>query len=611
MKEHEDCDMVTVEKSSVIVEKVVTGERDEGEDMMVDVVGADAVDLDRKADSVRLVEKRMNETESRDLNMDTKEEVAGSGEKEDVCHVSAGTSVLASEKVEVVEKVEVSVKEERLETSIEVRDSEKGLILEQNVESVEVVKECLQKEIETSDLNTDTEEAAVVTGEDVRRDSVGSGGLAFKKVEVTVVEESLNTSLEVRKDVLLQGNDDATGCGSLVRDSKESSIGGGDNVVIDGKDLTERGSTKEERVESVEEVAEGDRVLDRKSKKEAEVSDSSKIAESLEVDTKVVEDEAEKSVSDNNQISSTELVNVEANEVAGKSKEESPHPTMEVTTDGPQGNESVDPRFVGGENDSIDKEEESDRGLPNEIKEQPMECDQQVAGGNRVVGEKSQKNPKQWIPQRSQSVRRNKSRGGLALTTKDEAQDGVSVDPSSVSADNRSSTIEVVNSATSEGEVIPQADQAEVITNDAQILENGTAVGNPELGIQFGREDAVIDIEKTENGSVAEDEEIVEQHSECVQEAVHEDGAMDEKTEKVDEVLDSSKIPESLTRANLVQEEVLTSRIEAQNSDSVGQKIVSLAENSDHRAEVDPTEITTTANKVIKTKPKTEILRCT
>ncbi|KVI01277.1 hypothetical protein Ccrd_020481 [Cynara cardunculus var. scolymus] len=768
MKEHEDCDMNRIEKASVIVdstvlEEIVTeegktegvlGGRDEGEDMMVDVVGADAVDLDGKADSVRLVEECMQkETESHDLNMDVKEEVAGSGE-EDVCHDSIGSSVSTVEKVEVrdcemgfesrgesqigggdiagidgkeltergliveqcvesvedclqketeirdlnmdtkqvagsgeedvchdsvgsgvlaFEKVEVTVNEEGLKTSIEVRECEmgfeskgepqfgggditgkeqmeRGSTVEQHVESVE---ECMQKETETHDLNVDMEEAAA-SGEDVCRDSAGSGVAAFEKVEVTVIEEGLNTSLEVSKDVL-QGND-ATACGSLVQDSKESSIGGGNIVVIDNKDLTDRGSTEEvveQHVESVEEVGDGDRVMDGKTKKEAETVDSSKIEESLatttnlcsqEVDMIVVEDgfaskdEAKDGVSvdpslvsANNQDSSTELVNVGTDEVDGRSKEDCMHPINEIITDDSQGNASRETRFVGGENDLIDREVELDRGLAKEIMEQPIECDQQVGNEDCVVDEKIGKESEDLdstkIPEPSTTTNPGSEDVDVVvveegLASKDEAQDGVSVDPSLVCADNRSLPTKVVNSATSEGDVIAQAEnvdqQAEVISHGARNLENGTGVGDSKSAVdsssgepQFGGETAVIDIEETEKGLTAEEKEIVEQHPESVQKVIHGDGVMDEKTRKEDEVLDSSKIPESLIATNLGPEEVLTMKNVAQDSDSVGQRLVypdnqSLStENSDPRAEID------TTSKDESVHPTVEITACT
>ncbi|XP_024960521.1 translocase of chloroplast 159, chloroplastic-like [Cynara cardunculus var. scolymus] len=739
MKEHVDRDMPDIEKSSVIVEEKGKtegglGERDEGEDMMVDVVGADAVDLDSKANSVRLVEECMQkETETRDLNMDVKEEVAGSGE-EDVCHDSVGTSVLTVEKVEVrdcemdfesrgesqigggdiavidenelmergssleqrvesveectrkeaeirdqnmdvkeevagsgedvccnsvgsgvlaFENVEVTVNEEGLKTGIEVQDCEmsfkskgepqlgggdiagkeqmeKGSNMEQHVEYVE---ECM-KETVSHDLNMDMEEAAA-SGEDVCHDSVGSGVVAFEKVEVTVIEEGLNTSLEVSKDVL-QGND-ATACGSLVHDSKESSIGGGDIVVIDNKDLTERGSTEEvvaQHVESAEEVADGDRMMDQKNKKEAENLDSSEIAESLKVDMIVVQDgfaskdEAKETVSvdpslvsANNQDSSTELANVGTDEVAEMSKEESLHPKIEAI------NTSRETRLVGGENDLIDSEEKSDRGLAKEIMEQPMECDQQVGDEDCMVNEKIGKESEALGSSKisEPSITTNPGSEDVdvvvveeGLTSKDEVQVGVSVDPSLVCAD------KVVNSATSEGDVIAQAEnvdqQVEVIANDAQNLESGTGVEDSKSAVdtssgepQFGVETAVIDIEETEKGLTVEAEEIVDQHPESVQERIHGDDVMDVKTQKGDEVSDSSKIPESLTAANLGPEEVLTTKIEAQDGDSVGQRLVypdnqSLStENSDLRAEVGTTSKDESVHPTIEVASRTEV----
>ncbi|KAI3746889.1 hypothetical protein L6452_09331 [Arctium lappa] len=598
--------------------------------MMVDVVGAHEVDgdhghddLDSKTGSVRLVQECMQkETETYDANMDT-EEAAGSGE--DVCHfekvevtvkeeglkrsLEASKDVQDSDRVLTIEKVEVAVKEEGLKRSLEaskdVQDSDRVLTIEK-VEVAVKEEEGLKRSLEAS--------------KDVLQDSVRV--LTIEKVEVVVKGEGLKRNLEVSGDVLQDSEGDAQKSGTCVRDSElafessrvEPQSGGGDIAVIDSKELMERGTevVVEQNVESVEEVAGGDRAMDGRPGKEAQILDSSKIAESStttaelgsgEVDMIVVEeglaskDEAQDGVSvdpslvcDNNQNSSTELVNAGTDEVAGRSKEESLHPTIGVITDDSHRRE----------NGLIDMEEESERGLSKEIMEQPIECDQQVTDGDCIVDEKIGKATKALDSLKivEPSITTNFDSEDVdvvvdeGLASKGEAQDGVSVDASLVCADNRSLS-------TGEDDVNVQAENldqqaevdklsknqsfhptTEVITNDAQTPENGPVVGDSKLAIessngepQYGGETAVKDREETGRG-LTEDDETVEQHTESVQEVTYGDGVMDEKTGNGDEVLDSSKIPVSLTTANLGPEEVLTTKVEAQDSDSVGPRLV-------------------------------------
>ncbi|KAI3770273.1 hypothetical protein L6452_01400 [Arctium lappa] len=74
----------------------------------------------------------------------------------------------------------------------------------------------------------------------VENDSVGNGVLGSEKGEVTVIEKGLKTSIEVRD------------CKMASESRGDPQFGGGDVDVIDEKELTERGSTVEQHVESVE-----------------------------------------------------------------------------------------------------------------------------------------------------------------------------------------------------------------------------------------------------------------------------------------------------------------------------------------------------------------------
>ncbi|KAJ0702948.1 putative non-specific serine/threonine protein kinase [Helianthus annuus] len=252
MKEHED----SVDKSTVDstgVDKTVT-EKDEGDDMMVDVVGSGAVEeddgggtgvsLDSNSGSEK-VECVRKEPESRDQVM---EDVKGSGED---CDVSHGIRVLASEKDDAQETtVGDCVVNEKLEKENEVLDSSKisEPLVTVNPGSVDI------------DVVVVTETAVIV--EKVKE--AGEG-------EINAHAENLDQEAKVDNLREKEGFNPTseTITKTAVRVEQENEAGLNKNEVM------------EQPTEPVQDVAYGNGVMDDKTEKGNEVVDSDKIPESL------------------------------------------------------------------------------------------------------------------------------------------------------------------------------------------------------------------------------------------------------------------------------------------------------------------------------------------
>ncbi|KAJ0467722.1 putative non-specific serine/threonine protein kinase [Helianthus annuus] len=337
MKEHED----SVDKSTVDstgVDKTVT-EKDEGEDMMVDVVGSGAVEeddgggtgvsLDSNSGSEK-VECVRKEPESRDQVM---EDVKGSGKD---CDVSHGIRVLASEKDEVV------VKEGEVTGSVET----KVLI---DVESVEEVadRKIADSSVLTTNLGSEEVDMVVEEGSvdtslvcgDNQSSAVKVAGSRTDEIDERVKEDSLHPSTEVKPD-----------------DAQKTTV--------------------------------GDCVVNAKLEKENEVLDSSKISEPLvtvnpgseDIDVVVVTETA---------------VIVEKVKEAGEGEinVHAENLDQEAKVDNLREKEGFNPTSETITKTAVRVEQENEAGLNKneEVMEQPTEPVQDVAYGNGVMDDKTEK----------------------------------------------------------------------------------------------------------------------------------------------------------------------------------------------------------------------------
>ncbi|KAJ0463575.1 putative non-specific serine/threonine protein kinase [Helianthus annuus] len=337
MKEHED----SVDKSTVDstgVDKTVT-EKDEGEDMMVDVVGSGAVEeddgggtgvsLDSNSGSEK-VECVRKEPESRDQVM---EDVKGSGED---CDVSHGIRVLASEKDEVV------VKEGEVTGSVET----KVLI---DVESVEEVadRKIADSSVLTTNLGSEEVDMVVEEGSvdtslvcgDNQSSAVKVAGSRTDEIDERVKEDSLHPSTEVKPD-----------------DAQKTTV--------------------------------GDCVVNEKLEKENEVLDSTKISEPLvtvnpgyeDIDVVVVTETA---------------VIVEKVKEAGEGEinVHAENLDQEAKVDNLREKEGFNPTSETITKTAVRVEQENEAGLNKneEVMEQPTEPVQDVAYGNGVMDDKTEK----------------------------------------------------------------------------------------------------------------------------------------------------------------------------------------------------------------------------
>ncbi|PWA88591.1 PWWP-like protein [Artemisia annua] len=227
----------------------------------------------------------------------------------------------------------------------------------------------------------------------------------------------------------------------------------------------------------------------------------------------------------------------------------------EVVKDDAQGNEAV----------------ESTSSEPQCIVEQPMVCDQEVTDGGEALDTSKISESLTTMNPGSEDVDVVVMEEGV--TSKDEAQNCVSVDPSLVCP-------EVVNSASVAGDanVHPgnlegngEADKFNKkegphlttveITQDAEKVENGTGVQDSRLAVestsgepQAVGETGLVENVETEKG-LTKNEGVVEQSTVSVPEVAYENGVLDDKSVNEDEAVDTRKIPESLTTENLGTDE--------------------------------------------------------
>ncbi|XP_076884233.1 uncharacterized protein LOC143533276 isoform X2 [Bidens hawaiensis] len=435
----------------------------DGEDVMVDVVGSDPAEED---DHVVSVQKEMENCdqdmvdaislgEGEDCDVSAgirvlvadkdegelnKEEVAGSGEarfltsekdevvvnEDDMVDVtglgednddSVGIRVLASEKDEVVNEAEVAVSAEDCNALVETRvlTSEKVDVTVNEEDTVDVVgfgEDC-DAQVETRVL--ESEKVEVTVNEEDMVDVTGLGEDCDGSVE-TRVSASDKDKVVVNEEVAGSGED----CNV--------------KVIVNEQELEKSDDVNKLHVESVEEVL---------------TTNLGSVDPSL--------------VYDNNQSSAADAVSSGTDEVGESVKEDRLQPIVEVITDDAQ--ETTDADHVL--NDKIEKENEV--SVPSEISE--------------------------------------------TLVTVNPGSEGVDV---VVKVD------------------IPVDSTIEVATKTDAIVNQETEAG------------------------LNKNEEVMEKTTEPVQEVVYENGVMEDKTEKEDETVNSSEIPESLTTVNLGPEGVNT-----------------------------------------------------
>ncbi|KAI3517279.1 hypothetical protein L1887_16492 [Cichorium endivia] len=426
MKEHEDDVLPTVKESTTTVDSTTAdetvtargkieglfGERDDGEDMVVDVVGADVVVDDRGGTRVDLdvksgVNGLVEEGSKREIESDDK----------DVDEVG----VVEEVKVVTSEKVEVVVSDEGVKTSVEVskeviqvnevteRDSTKEIV-EQSTDSVQevadgdnVMDETTGKESDVSNSlkfseSRDAHVAAVqegLFGKDEAEDVVNAGtgednvhvspkNLDPKPV-VDQTEENLQPTVEVAtSDVQDSGNleqamESVQEVADEVQDSKKipDSEAKVDGVVVEegktGKDETQDGVSKDPSLESTD-VDEG---LTEKTVKQATES----VQEVADVDN---ENSGKDEVLDSTKIPS--LLNDAVNDGTGEGtvdenfdqkaeiqmeKEDTSHSTIEVTIDNTQKSGSIEGEIVeqsvGPVQEAVDKDHVMDEKTEKEV----------------------------------------------------------------------------------------------------------------------------------------------------------------------------------------------------------------------------------------------------
>ncbi|KAK9062545.1 hypothetical protein SSX86_019732 [Deinandra increscens subsp. villosa] len=451
MEEHEDEVMLSVDKTTVTVDSSavdrvvsetlgggeggtegVLTEGNQGEDVMVDIVGSDAVEEDDHGRAgVNLDTNSGSEAKIRDHNMED---------------ALVGISVSTSEKDEVLVNGE------------QVAGSGDGC--------------------------SDPVEIRVLTSE---------------KVEVVVNEENLDRKAEVGKEIL---QDDV-----VITVTRGSN---GDIAEIDRQEPTERGFNFEE-------------LTDRK------ITESSVLTADLgpqKVGMVVEEGFAEDSVSvdpssvcANNQSSAAEVVSTRTNEVDESSKD-CLQPTIKVIPDDAQEMTDGD-RVV---NEEIEKENE-------------------VLVSSKISEPLTAMNPGSEDVDMVAVVEDS-------LAGKDEAQVENPV-PNLVCPDDRILSTEAVNSATGEDEINVHAEN---LVQQAEV-DKLSEKESPHTTTEVVTETDVT-VEKEADQGLTKDEEIMKQPTEPVQDLDYENGVMDEKTGEEHTIIDSSKIPESLTTVDLRPEEV-------------------------------------------------------
>ncbi|XP_023729539.1 uncharacterized protein LOC111877245 [Lactuca sativa] len=543
MKEHEDDVLPTVKESTATVDSTTAdetvtlrgkieglfGERDEGEDMVVDVVGADVVvddrggtrvDLEGKVGINGLMEEgSTREIQSSDMDVDQ-------------------VSVVEEVRVVTLEKVEVVVNDEGVKTSVEVS---KEVIQENVVTTVMSAMDC--------DAQKSSEEPETGGGESAVRDN-------NRDSTKEIVEQHTESTQELADGDHVM--DKTTGKESDVSNSLK---------FPESFTTTVNPGSRDAHVAAVKEGLfgkdEGEDGVDN------QVSSTEAINEGITADNVHVSPEILEQQSGDDEM-----------------RKEILQPTVEVATNDAQdsgngtqaGDSNAALQSLGGEAQLAGGEGEAERGL---AVEQGMESAQEVA--DKVLDSSK-------ILDSATKVDGLVVEEGLA--GKGEAQDGVSKDPSSESTDNpnveegltekqatesvqevadvdstkilesvskvdkviveevldgKDKTQDVilsggVNAGTGEGSVIENAQNSEVTMSKEETSHSTT-----EVRIDNDQKSGIDTTDKKEESERSLVKEIVEQPVSSIQEVVDKDHVMDEKPEKEVEVLDLAKVQESST----------------------------------------------------------------
>ncbi|CAH1430511.1 unnamed protein product [Lactuca virosa] len=529
MKEEDDV-LPTVKESTATVDSTTAdetvtlrgkieglfGERDEGEDMVVDVVGADVVvddrggtrvDLEGKVGINGLMEEgSTREIQSSDMDVDQ-------------------VGVVEEVRVVTLEKVEVVVNDEGVKTSVEVS---KEVIQENVVTTVVSAMDC--------DAQKSSEEPETGGGESAVRDN-------NRNSTKEIVEQHTESAQELADGDHVM--DETTG--------KESDVSNSLNFPESFTTTVNPGS-RDAHVAAVKEGLfgkdEGEDGVDN------QVSSTEALNEGITADNVHVSPE-----------------NLEQQSGDDETRKEILQPTVEVATNDVQdsgngtqaGDSNAALQSLGGEVQLAGGEGEAERGLAEETVEQGMESVQEVADGlvveEGLAGKGEAQDGVSKDPSSESTDNPNVEEGLTEKQATESVQEVADVDSTkileSVSKVDKVIVEEVlagkdktqdvilsggVNAGTGEGSVQENAQKSEVQMSKEETSHSTTGVridNDQKSGI-----DTTDKKEESERGLV---KEIVEQPMSSIQEMVNKDHVMDEKPEKEVEVLDLSKVQESST----------------------------------------------------------------
>ncbi|KAI3798154.1 hypothetical protein L1987_33423 [Smallanthus sonchifolius] len=392
-QEHEDEVMPSVDKSTVTIDSAavdkvseplgggegktegILTQKDQGEDMVVDVVGSDAVGDDRKC--------MRKEPETHDQDM---EDVAGSGEG---CDASVGIRVLNSEKDEVV------VNEEGVAGEGEGCDASVGIRVLSSEKVEVIVKEELERsaDVVVTVASRSNGDIAVIDSKE--------RGLTEESVEEAadgkIAESSILTANVGSQEVDMVVNEGSVDP-SLVCANNQSSAA---EVVSSRTDEVDK-SSKEVITDDAQEMTDGDVVVNEKIEKENEVLASSKISEPLttmnpgseDVDVVVVEEGlASKDEAQDDIPVDASLVGHDSATGEGEINVHAENLDQQAEIDKLSEKESFDPTIEVITETAVMVNKEAEVGLTknDEIMEQPTEPVQEVSYGNGVMDDKTGK----------------------------------------------------------------------------------------------------------------------------------------------------------------------------------------------------------------------------
>lgn len=528
MKEHEDDVLPTVKESTATADSTTAdetatvrgkieglfGERDEGEDMVVDVVGADVVVDDRG-----------------DTGADLEGKVGINGLKEESSKRDIKNSDKVVDKVGVVEKVRVVTSEK-----VEVVVSDEGVKT-----SVEVSKEVIQENVVTTadcDVQKSSEEPETGGGESAVMDN---NEVTAKDSTKEILEQHKESAQELadedhvmldkttgkESDVSISINfpeSFSTTVNSGSRDAHVAAVKEG----LFGKDEGEDGV--DNQVSSTEAVIAGTsednvHVSTENLHQQPAVDQTKEILQpTVEVPTSDVQ-EAERGLTEETVEKPMESVQEVADEVLDSTKIPDSGTKVDVAV--------VEECLIGKDEarDGVSKHPNVDEGLTETTMEQATESVLEVADVDPLFNEK---------------------------TTKDEALDSTKI-PELVS--------KVEEVVVEEGLALKDKPQDVTSSSDAVSAETGEVAVHENAGnidqkseVEMEKEDTShptieVRIDNDQKSGIDAMDEDKEQPMSSIQEVVDKDHVRDEKTENEVEVSNPSNVPESLPMVSHGSEE--------------------------------------------------------